>query len=134
MEVYVGPAIKQRKKSCSHIFERKTFGPVQGNNEWRILYNHKIYRKYGKYGWTDIVRTMRPSRIRCWTICTDIQMLFLQKKVTFSKTEGTIHRERWLDNVENDLKLMGTNRWKAFVTHRVNWRRISESALACKSC
>ncbi|GFS63932.1 hypothetical protein TNCV_1129171 [Trichonephila clavipes] len=27
---------------------------------------------------------------------------------------------------------MGINRWKAVVTDRVYWRRISESALACK--
>ncbi|GFV42570.1 reverse transcriptase [Trichonephila clavipes] len=35
-----------------------------------------------------------------------------------------------MDDVEKDLKLMGINRWATIVTDRVNWRRISESALA----
>ncbi|GFW01437.1 hypothetical protein TNCV_5030871 [Trichonephila clavipes] len=37
-----------------------------------------------------------------------------------------------LDDVEKDLTLIGINPWKTTVTHRANWRRISESALACK--
>ncbi|GFY29669.1 hypothetical protein TNCV_1812491 [Trichonephila clavipes] len=54
----------------------------------------------------------------------------------FSEIEGTKRRGRppirWLDVVEKDLKLMGINQWKAIVTNRVNWGKISESDLACK--
>ena len=122
------------------IFERKLlrkiFGPIQENNEWRILYNHEINRKYSKFGGTDIVRTIKASRIR-WLghlyRCADA---FPTKKVTFSKIEGTRRRGRpptqWLDDVERDLKLMGINRWRAVAANRANWRRISKSALACK--
>ncbi|GFX46681.1 alpha-2 adrenergic receptor [Trichonephila clavipes] len=34
-----------------------------------------------------------------------------------------------LHDVEKDPKLMGISQWKAIVTDRVNWKRISESAL-----
>ncbi|GFW22391.1 hypothetical protein TNCV_1431431 [Trichonephila clavipes] len=64
MEVNVGPSIKQREKSCSFLKEksqRKIFGPIQENSEWRILYNPEIY---WKHGWTDIVGTIKASRIR----------------------------------------------------------------------
>ncbi|GFT72977.1 hypothetical protein TNCV_1976771 [Trichonephila clavipes] len=60
------------------------------------------------------------------------------KKVAFSKIEETGRRRRpptrWFDVVQKDFELTGINRWKAVVTDRVNWRRISESALACKNC
>ncbi|GFW60496.1 hypothetical protein TNCV_568441 [Trichonephila clavipes] len=39
---------------------------------------------------------------------------------------------RRLDNAKKNLKLMRIQRWMAIVTDRVNWIRISESALACK--
>ncbi|GFX59771.1 hypothetical protein TNCV_1778101 [Trichonephila clavipes] len=39
---------------------------------------------------------------------------------------------RWLEDAKKDLKLMGINRGKIIVTDKINWRRISESALACK--
>ncbi|GFS63692.1 hypothetical protein TNIN_348741, partial [Trichonephila inaurata madagascariensis] len=70
-----------------------------------------------------------------WANCTDIPTLFLPKKVTFSKIEGTRRRgrppTRWLD-VEKDLKLMGISRCKADMTDRINWKKIRESALTCK--
>ncbi|GFW76152.1 hypothetical protein TNCV_2057991 [Trichonephila clavipes] len=79
----------------------------------RILYKHEIHRKYGG---TDIARIIKASG--GWAICTDIPMLFLPKKLIFSKLEGTrrIEDGRWLDDVKNDLKLMGISRWKAIVT------------------
>ena len=43
---------------------KKIFRPIQENNVWRILYNYKIYRKFEKYGETEIVRTTNASRIR----------------------------------------------------------------------
>ncbi|GFX06470.1 hypothetical protein TNCV_3017041 [Trichonephila clavipes] len=61
---------------------------------------------------------------------------FPTKKVTFSKIEGNRRRggppARWLDNVKKDLKVTGIKLWKAIATDRVNWKRISESALACR--
>ncbi|GFT03328.1 uncharacterized protein TNCV_2985031 [Trichonephila clavipes] len=114
----------------------KVFGPIQENNEWRILYNHEIYRKYDKYGGTDIVRTIKASRIRWLGHLYKYTDAFPTKKLTISKIEGTTRRgllpTRWIDNVEKDLKLMITNRWKVIVTDRVNWIRISESAMARK--
>ncbi|GFV14193.1 hypothetical protein TNCV_526671 [Trichonephila clavipes] len=61
-----------------------------------------------KYGGTDIVRSIKASRIR-WLG----HLYRYTKKVTFSKIEGTRRRERpptrWLDDVEKDLKQMGIN-------------------------
>jgi sorting nexin-29 len=122
------------------IFERKIlrkiFGPIQENNVRRILYNHEIYKKYDKFDGTDIVRTIKASRIR-W-----LGHLFRNpdatpaKKVTFSRIEGKRRKgrppTRWLDDVEKDLKLLGVNRWRAVAPDRARWRRICESALACK--
>ncbi|GFU27847.1 hypothetical protein TNCV_449511 [Trichonephila clavipes] len=59
--------------------------------------------------------------------------VFPAKKEIFSKIEETeLIEDDHLDDVEKDLKLMGINRCKGFVTDMVNWRRITESALACK--
>ncbi|GFW77663.1 hypothetical protein TNCV_133541 [Trichonephila clavipes] len=62
-----------------------------------------------------------------------VPVVFLLQK-SFLKIELFRRRGRpftqWLDGV--DHKLMRINRWKVVVTDRVNWRRISDSALACR--
>ena len=122
------------------IFERKIlrkiFGPVQENNIWRILYNHEIYKKYDKFGGTDIIRTIKASRIRWLGHLFRSSDADPAKKVTFSKIEGTRRKgrppTRWIDDVGKDLKIMGVNRWRTVAPDRVRWRKICESALACK--
>ncbi|GFT30014.1 hypothetical protein TNCV_714891, partial [Trichonephila clavipes] len=78
--------------------------------------------KDGNYGGTDIVRTLKASCVLGgWAICTDMQILFLQKSNFFENC-----RDDHLHDVEQDLKLMGINQWKVIVIDRANWRKISE--------
>ncbi|GFU28022.1 hypothetical protein TNCV_3153501 [Trichonephila clavipes] len=102
---------------------------IMNKRTWKTKVNK---RKYGKYGGTSIVRTIKVSHIRWLDYLYRYPDAFPTEKVTFSKIEGTKRRCRCLEDVEKDLKLTRNNRWKAVVIDRVNWRRIRESALACK--
>ncbi|GFT89324.1 uncharacterized protein TNCV_4386201 [Trichonephila clavipes] len=110
--------LNKAKEEKLILFERKIlrkiFRPIQENNEWRILYHHEIYRKYRKYGGTDIVRSIKASSIRCLSHLYIYADAFPANKVIFSKIAETSRRGRpptlWLDNVEKELKLMGINR------------------------
>ncbi|GFX53797.1 hypothetical protein TNCV_1597431 [Trichonephila clavipes] len=54
-------AHEEKRLNFERKILRKIFGPIQENNEWRILHNHENFRKYG---WKDIVRTTKTSPIR----------------------------------------------------------------------
>ncbi|GFV13957.1 hypothetical protein TNCV_524341 [Trichonephila clavipes] len=64
-----------------------------------------------KYGETNIVRTIKASRIRWLGHLYRYADAFPTKKVTFRKLKGPdVEDDHLHDGVEKDLKLMGTNR------------------------
>jgi hypothetical protein len=52
----------------------------------------------------------------------------MPKRIMTTKTEGTRKRgrprKRWIDEVEEDLKIMGIINWHAVAKDRQEWRKI----------
>ncbi|GFT62245.1 hypothetical protein TNCV_1701281 [Trichonephila clavipes] len=91
----------------------------------------------GRNGGTDIVKTIKISRIELLghlynyadafptKTSTLSQNLFVWPKLALEFDDGLMVRRC-------SRPQMGINRWKVVVTDRGNWRRIIESAFACK--
>lgn len=118
-------------------FERKIlrtiFGPVQEHGCWRTRYNFELYRLYKQ---PQVIQVIRSNRLRwighLWRspegnptrICTF-------KNPEGSRTRGR-PRTRWLDDVENDLKILKIKNWKRVAGDRLGWRR--RAVEAAKTC
>ncbi|GFV47428.1 hypothetical protein TNCV_4830841 [Trichonephila clavipes] len=57
------------------------------------------------------------------------------ENITFSRIGGKRRKGRpltmCLDNVENNLRIVGVNLWGAIAPDMVRWRRLGQTALAC---
>ncbi|PSN50697.1 hypothetical protein C0J52_18836, partial [Blattella germanica] len=97
-------------------------GPICENGIWRIKYNKELYEAYGD---VEIIKTMR---IR-W-----LGHLYREKetdqcrKVTFTIMDGkrNVGRPniRWIDGVEQDLKVLRVQGWKGKAVDGYEWRKI----------
>ena len=129
--------LKKSEEKLLLTFERKIlrkiFGAIKQNDVWRIAYNHELYKKFGE---PDIVKIAKTSRIRWLGHLYRYEDISPTKKVTFSTIDGKRRKgrppTRWLDSVENDLKVLGVNRWRAMALDRRRWKGLGETALACK--
>jgi hypothetical protein len=111
------------------IFERKIVrkicDPINKGESWRIRANKEIEDILEG---ADIVKFIKSLRLR-W--CGHIERMNnerMSKKVMTTKMEGTRKRgrsrKRWIDEVEEDLKIMGTRNWHAVAKDRQEWRKI----------
>ncbi|KMQ82058.1 putative transposon-derived protein [Lasius niger] len=90
------------------IFERKIlrmiFGPVCDRGEWRIRYNHELYRLYKD---KDIVTTILKQQLRWLGHTYRMQDDAPPKKIAFTKMSGKRRQGRqrlcWLDVLEKDM-------------------------------
>ena len=54
----------------------------------------------------------------------------MPKKIFTQELEGTKRRERWKEEVERDLKVLGVRRWRELVADRKKWNDIFRQAKA----
>jgi hypothetical protein len=111
------------------IFERKIvrriYGPINEGESWRIRTNKEIEDILEG---ADIVKFIKSLRLR-W--CGHIERMNnerMPKKIMTTNMEGTRYRgrprKRWIDEVEEDLKIMGIRYWHAVAKDRRQWRKI----------
>jgi len=115
------------------VFERKIlrriYGPICEGAIWRSRYNEELYHLYDD---TDLVATIRITRLRWAGYIVRMQDNLTCKKITLDKSEGRrrVGRPnlRWTDGAMRDAERLGVrNRWiKA--KDRDGWRRLLESA------
>jgi hypothetical protein len=89
---------------------RKIYGPVMGNNIWRIRHNEEI---------NTLLKgedKAMPKRIL--------------KGRLYSKRRKRKPRMGWLDDVESDLKKMKVKGWEEKMRNRVQWRLVVKEAKA----
>jgi len=115
------------------VFERKILRRIYGliceGAIWRSRYNEELYRLYDE---TDLVTTIRITRLRWVGHIVRMQDNLPCNKITLDKTEGR-RREgrpnlRWMDGVMRDAKRLGVRNWRIRAKDRDGWRRLLESA------
>jgi len=126
--------LTNRDEQHLRIFERrilrKIFGSVQNEHgSWRIRMNYELneltenayivrFIKSRRIAWLDHVMRMddkrTPKRILEW-------------KPIGTRIRGR-PRKRWIADIEEDMQVMGTRRWRNQCKERAEWKRINEKA------
>ena len=110
---------------------RRILGPVYDNakENWRILTNEEIYANIKK---PTITETIRLHRL-CWF--GHVQRMEenrIPKRVLYMNLETTRPRgrprNRWLDEVWEDGRMVGREEWQEKVYDREEWKRLLRTA------
>jgi hypothetical protein len=115
------------------VFERKIlrriYGPVCEGTTGRSRYNEELYRLYDE---TDLVTSIRITRLRWAGHIVQMQDNLPCKKITLDKPEGRRRVERpnlrWMDGVTKDAERLEVRNWRIKARDRNVWRRLLESA------
>ena len=85
-----------------------TYGPINDNGIWRTEYSNELYMLYDEL---DIVKVTKIGRLRQLEHLFRMPELDPCRKFTLLKPECTQlvgkRKLRWLESVEEDLKIMG---------------------------
>ena len=130
-------ALNNQDEERLRIFERKILrrilGAINENGEWRIRMNRELddfmegedivkYIKSGRMRWAGHVQRMSEDRI--------------PKQICRARMDGRRlkgrPRNRWQDQLERDLRIMGVRKWKETAQDRKRWRSVVKEAKAHK--
>ena len=119
------------------IFERqilkKIFGPVNIDNVWRIRNNMEIGNIIEG---ADIARIIKAQRIKWLGHIQRLDQARPTRKPLDWKPMGTRPvgkpRQRWQENVMEDLKKPKVKNWKEAAKDRRTWRDLAEKAKTLK--
>jgi hypothetical protein len=110
---------------------RKIYGPLMDNGVWRIRYNSELHKFMGG---EDIVRFVKAHRIQWLGHVEGMDETAMPKRVlkgkVYAKRRVGRPRIRWLDDMADDLRRMGTRSWMEKARNRDQWRRIVKEAKA----
>jgi hypothetical protein len=103
---------------------RRIYGPINEGESWRIRTNKEIEDILEG---ANIVKFIKSLRLR-W--CGHIERMNnerMPEKIMTTKMEGTRKRgrprKRWIDEAEEDLKIMGIRNWHAVAKDLQEWRK-----------
>ena len=93
------------------VFERKIlrriYGPICEGVTWRSRYNEELYRLNDE---TDLVTTIRITRLRWAGHIVRMDDNLPCKKITLDKPEGRRRNLRWMDGVMRDAEGLGVRK------------------------
>ena len=108
---------------------RKISGPVNIDNVWRIRNNMEIDNLIGG---ADIVRFIKAQRIKWLGNIQRMDQARPTRKLLDTKPMGTRPvgrpRQRWQEDVMEDLKKLKVKNWKEAAKDRRIWRDLAEKA------
>jgi len=115
------------------IFERQIlrqiYGPVNIDSVWRIRNNMKIDNLIER---ADIVRFIKAQRIKWLGHIQRMDQTRPARKLLDWKPMGTRSigkpRQRWQEDVMEDLKKLEVKNWKEAAKERRTWRDLAEKA------
>ena len=123
-----------RDEQHLRIFERKMlrriFGPIQDKDgSWRSRMNHELNELIGN---ADIVRFIKSRRIAwlghvMWMDEKRIPKRILEWKPTGRRMRGR-PRKRWVEDIEEDIQVLGMRGWRKLSKEKTEWKRITEKA------
>ena len=126
--------LTNRDEQYLRIFERrilrKIFGPVQNEDEsWRIRMNYELSELVKK---ADIVRFIKSRRIAWLGHVMRMDEKRTPKRILEWKPIGRRirgrPRKRWIEDIEDDIQIMGIRGWRKLCKERAEWKRITEKA------
>jgi len=104
---------------------RKIYGPTKENGEWRIKTNAELITKYKA---PDIVNVIKIRRLEWLGHMVRMNETRSVKKIFQGKLEGRRGsgrpRLRWINDVEDDLRMLGVKRWRTKALEREEWASI----------
>ena len=128
-------SLTKRDRKQLNIFERKVYrrilGPVYGNEKenWRILTNEEIYANIKI---PTITEKIRLHRLRWFGHVQRMEENRIPKRVLYMNLETTRPRgrprNRWLDEVKEDGRMVGGEEWQEKVYDREEWKRLLRMA------
>jgi hypothetical protein len=129
-------ALTKTEENKLKIFERKILQKAYGwNNEngnWRSRYNHELYQLYED---SKIIKVIKTERLRWLGHLYRANETDPCRKVTFTKIEGRRKKGRspirWLDSVEQDLRVLGIQGWRNKAQERSQWKSTVGVVKAC---
>ena len=105
------------------------FGPVNIDNVWRIRNNVEIDNLIER---ADIVRFIKAQRIKWLGHIQRMDQTRPARKLLDWKPMGTRSigkpRQRWQEDVMEDLKKLEVKNWKEAAKERRTWRDLAEKA------
>jgi hypothetical protein len=108
---------------------RKIYGPTKENGQWRIKTNSELMTKYKSQ---DIVSAMKIRRLEWLGHIIRMHEARIVKKIFEENLEGRRGRGRprlrWINDVEEDLRMLGVKRWRRKALEREEWAFIIKEA------
>ena len=111
------------------ILRRRIYGPKYENGEWKSRTNEELEEiTKGQ----NIVRWIKGQRIGWLGHLERMEEERMPKRIFNQELEGTRRRgrprKRWIEEVEEDLQVMGVRRWRSVETNRKEWMDIVQQA------
>jgi len=110
---------------------RKIYGPTKENRQCRIKSNEELRTKYKSQ---DIVAVIKIQRLEWLGNASRMNGTRSVKKIFEGKLKGRRGtgrpRLRWINDVEDDLRMLGMKRWRTKVLNREEWASIIREAKA----
>lgn len=112
---------------------RRIYGPKKEGEQWRIRTNKEIEELYNSQA---IVTDIKIKRLN-WLGHIQRKSAEEMVKKVFNGRPGGVRkagrpRVRWMDDMEEDLRVMGVRGWKEKVKDRDQWKKIVREAMTLK--
>jgi hypothetical protein len=125
----------KKEEQAVLVFERKIFrriyGPKYEHGEWRTRMNREL-EEMSKG--VNIVKWIKGQRISWLGHLERMEENRMHKMIFSQELEGPGRRgrprERWKQEVERDLPMLGVRRWRELTTDRKQWQDIVRQAKA----
>jgi hypothetical protein len=130
-------ALKDSSIQKLMIFERKIlrkiFGPTRENQVWRLKTNDDLDELIKHQNIINYIKALRLSwfgHIQRMPDSSNVKKIYKWTPLT-TRQKGR-PKQRWEDNVMQDIRQMKIKNWTACVQDRATWRNIIENAKTSK--
>jgi hypothetical protein len=114
---------------------RKIYGAKKEGNEWKIRNNQELRNMYGQ---PDIIAEIKSKRLECLGHVDRMEENTMVKRVfeghPGGKRKTARPRKRWLDDIEEDLRLMKVKRWRRKQPRQTFGQKSSWRPRPCMGC
>jgi hypothetical protein len=108
---------------------RKIYGPTEGNGQWGVETDSELMAKYKSQ---DTVSAIKIGRLEWIGQVIRMNEARIVKKIFEGNLEGRRGRGRprlrWLNDVEDDLRMLGVKRWRRKALERQEWAFVIKGA------